>query len=75
MAETGFEEIGAYIMRMQNTVAHYIATRQILALCERSDQKPGAWVSRRLWEQEGLNLEGEKERSLAESEVEEARSG
>ena len=32
MAEAGFERIGTYITRRQNTVAQYIATQQILDL-------------------------------------------
>ena len=44
--EAGFEGIGTYIMRGQNTVARYIATLPILDLCERSAWRPGAWVSR-----------------------------
>ena len=50
MEEAVFEEIGVYIKRRQNTVAQYIATRPILDLCERSVQRPGAWVSWRWWE-------------------------
>ena len=45
MAESGFEEIGTYVTRRQNTVAQYIATRPILDLCERSIQRTGSWVS------------------------------
>ena len=31
--EAGFEEIGTYITRRQNTVVHYITTRPIMDLC------------------------------------------
>ena len=54
-------------------VAQYIATRPILDLCERFLQRPGAWVYRRWWEQEGLDLEGLKERATAESDGEGAQ--
>ena len=56
MEEAGFEDIGTYIMRRQNMVAQYISTRTIMDLCEQPTQRPGAWVSRRWWEQEGLDL-------------------
>ena len=52
-------------------VAQYISTRPILDLCERSVWRPGAWVSRRWWEQERLELEGDKVRAAAELEGEE----
>ena len=71
MAEAGFEEIGAYVTRRQNMVAHYIVMQLILDLCERSVPRPGAWVSRQWWEQESLDLERAKERAAAESEGEE----
>ena len=45
-------------------------TRPILDLCERSAQRPGAWVSQRWWDQEGLYLEVAKERVAAESDGE-----
>ena len=75
MEEAGFNEIGVYITRRQNTFAQYIATRPILDLCERSVRRTGAWVSRRWWEQEGLDLEGAKERETEESDGEEEKCG
>ena len=73
MAEAGFKEIGVYVTRRQNTVAQYIATQPILELCEKSVQRPGAWVSRRWREKKGLDLEREKERAVTESDREEAQ--
>ena len=80
MREAGFEEISKSVMRRQNTVAQYIATRPILDLCERVTQRLGARMSQQWWEQEGIDLEKAKERaaettttdleSEAESEVE-----
>ena len=72
MAEADFEGIVTYIPRRQNTFEQYIATQTILDLCERSARRPGARVSRRWWEQDGLDLEGEKKRAAAESDGEEA---
>ena len=68
MTEEGFEGIGKYITRSQNTVAQYIATRLILDLCERSARRPEARVSWRWWEQPGLDLEGAKKRAAAAAE-------
>ena len=65
MVESGFEGIGKYITRRQNTVAQYIATRMILEICERFARRPWARVSQQWWEQSGLDLEGGKEKSAA----------
>ena len=73
MAEAGFEDTGVYVTRRQNTAVKYIATRPILGLCERSVRRPGAWLSWWWWEQEGLDLEGAKERAAAKSDIEEAQ--
>ena len=43
-------------------VAQYIATRPIMDLCERSTWRPGARLSWRWWEQDGIYLEGENKR-------------
>ena len=68
MVESGFEGIVTYITRIQNTVTQYIATQPILDLCERSDRSPGAKVSQRWWEQDGLDLEGAEKREVAAAE-------
>ena len=53
--EAGFTEISKSITNRQNTVAHYIATRPILDLCARTTQRGGARVSRRWWDQKGID--------------------
>ena len=70
MVKAGFGAIRTYVARRQNTVAPYIATQPILELCERSARRPGARVSQRWWEQDGLDLEGAKNRAAAESDRE-----
>ena len=55
-------------------VDRYIKTRPILDLCERSARRPGAWVSRRWWEHNGLEQEGTKERATEELDGDEAQS-
>ena len=56
-------------------VVQYVAMRPILNLYERSLQRPGAWVSWRWWEQEGIELEGSRERASVTSEWEEEKRG
>ena len=75
MVESGFEGIGTYITRRQNTVAQYIATQPIMDLCERSARRTGARVSMRWWEQDGLYVEGEKKRAAEESDGDDAICG
>ena len=41
MEEAGYEEMGAYVLNRHNMVAHYIATRPILDLCNETGQMPG----------------------------------
>ena len=74
MGEAGFEDIRTYVTRRQNTVAQYIATRPIMDLCDWSACRLGVWVSQGWWDQDGLKLEREKERSAPESDGEEAQS-
>ena len=74
MAEEGFEEIRTYVTRRQNMVTQYIAMWRIMDFCERSIRRPGAWVSRRRWDQEILDLEGAKEISATESYREDKQS-
>ena len=45
MEEAGFEEMGAYFLKRQNTVAQYINMRPILDLCEETVQRSGVWVA------------------------------
>ena len=61
--------------RRQNRVAQYNAMRPIMDLCEQSILRPGAWLYRQWWEQEGLDLEGAKEKEVTESDGEEEKRG
>ena len=47
--------------------AQYIETRPILDLCEQSTRRPGVRVSRRWWEQEGIDLEGARKQAAVSS--------
>ena len=75
MEEAVFEEIGVYITRRQKKVAQYIMTRPILGLIEQYFWRPGDWFSRWWWEQEGIGLEGVRERAVAASDGEEENCG
>ena len=54
------EEVEEYITQRQNMVAEYISTRPILDLCEDVERRPGTQFSKWWWDQEGLNLAGER---------------
>ena len=61
--ETGFKRIRKTVTRRQNAVAQCIETRRVLELCERATQRVGLRVSRRWWDQEGIDLKAAKERA------------
>ena len=58
LMEAGLVGIRTYITRRQNTVAQYIVTRPIVDLWKRATRRTGARVSRRWWDQAGIDLEG-----------------
>ena len=49
MQEAGVEEVEEFVLRRQNTAAHYILMRLIMDLCEETVQIPGMWVVKRWW--------------------------
>ena len=58
MAESGLQELEAYISCHQSTAAQLIATRPIVYLCLAAAGRTGSRVSKLWWDQEGLDLEG-----------------
>ena len=81
MEEAESQEIRTSITNRHNTVAQYIATRPLLDLCEGAKNIGGARVSRRWWDQKGIDWEKAKARgtetdseSETDTEEEEARS-
>ena len=68
MEEAGLKDIGVYILKRQ-----YIAKRPIMDLCEQSVRRTGAWVSRRWWEQDGINLIGARDWEAEAADGEEER--
>ena len=69
MKEAGFTTIRKSIRNSQNTVAQYIATRPLLDLCEQTTRRGGARVSRRWWDQKGIDWDTAKVRT-AETDLE-----
>ena len=65
--EAVFVRIQTSILRRQNMVAQFIATRPILDLCEKAKRRPGAQVPGRWWEQTGIDCKGARERAEAGS--------
>ena len=73
MKEAGIVRIRTSILRRQNTVVQFIATRPILDLCEKAVRRSGAQVPRRWWEQTRIYWKGAREN--AESAAEAAEPG
>ena len=62
MGGAGLEGIRKSFTRRQIIVVQYIATRPILDLCERAIRRLVVRLYRQWWEQDGIDLEGEKKR-------------
>ena len=60
MKEAGLTDVRTSIQRRQNTVAEYIYTRPLLDLCKGAQQREGARVALRWWEQSGIDWEKAK---------------
>ena len=58
MLEVSLQEVETYVSHHQNTVSQFISARPIMYLCHAAEWRPGPWVSRRRWEQEGVDVEG-----------------
>ena len=69
MKEAGIVRIRTSILRRQNTVVQFIATRPILGLCKGAVRLPGARVTRRWWDQTGMDWKGAKEKATEKEEV------
>ena len=64
MKEMGVVGIQTSILQRQNMVAQFIATRTILDLCKQATRQPGARVSRRWWQQTGIDWKGVWEKAV-----------
>ena len=63
--------MGTYITRRQKKVARYIVTGPILELFAEVEQRPGALVLKKWWDQEGINLSEAWTEASVEVETEE----
>ena len=68
MQETGFEEVDACVLRRHNTAAQYIATRQIMDLCEEMVHIMRMWVVKMWREKEVIDLVVAREVTAASEE-------
>ena len=66
MKEAGVVRVRTSILRRQNTVAQFIATRPILGLCEVAERRRGTRVQRRWWEQTGIDWKSAREKAAAQ---------
>ena len=72
LKEAGVMRDRTSVLRRQNTVAQFIATRPILGLGEVAERRRGTRVPQRWWEHSGIdwNLAREKAASAAEQAIE-----
>ena len=61
--DAGIVRVRTSVLRRQNTVAQFVATRPILALCEGTERGGGTRVPQRWWEQTGIYWRLARERS------------
>ena len=62
------------ILRRQNTVAQFIATRPILGLCEVTERRTGTRVPSRWWEQERIDCKAARVKASAKDGDDEAEA-
>ena len=55
LKEAGVVRARTSVLRIQNTVAQFIATRTILGLCEVAERRRGTRVPQWWWEQSGID--------------------
>ena len=64
MKEAGLTDIRTSILKRQNTVTQYIATRPLLDLCKGARAREGAKVPLRWWDQAGIDWETAKAKGV-----------
>ena len=62
--EAGITDVRTPINRRQNMFMQYISTRPLLDLCEGANQREGARVTLRWWDQTGIDWEKAKAREV-----------
>ena len=58
MMEAGLQDVDTYNSRLKKKVTQFIATRPIMGLCLAVERRSGIWISKRWWEQDGMDVEG-----------------
>ena len=53
--DAGIVRVRTSVLRRQNAVTQFVATRPILVLCEGTELLGGTWVPQRWWEQPGID--------------------
>ena len=62
LKEAGVVRARISVLRRQNTVAQFIATRPILGLCEVAERRRGTHVPQRWWDQSGIDCKLAREK-------------
>ena len=75
MEEAGLTDIRTSILRRQNTVAQYIATRPLLDLCVGARAREGAKMTLRWWEQAVIDWEKAKAKGMEKEMTAETDTG
>ena len=73
LKEAGGVRVKALILRRQNTVAQFIATRPILGLCKVAERRRGTLVPQRWWEHTGIYWKSARENAAAQEGENEAK--
>ena len=61
--DAGIVRVRTSVLRRQNTVEQFVATRPILDLCEGTERQGGTRVPQRWWEQTGIDWRLAREKS------------
>ena len=61
------------VLRIQNKVAQFIATRPILGICEVAERRRGTRVPQKWWEQTGIDWKSAREKAAAQEGENEAK--
>ena len=65
LKEAGVVRARTSVLRRQNTVAQFIATRPILGFCDVAERRRGTRVPQRWWEQSGIDWRLAREKAAA----------
>ena len=75
LKEAGVVRVRTSILRRQNTLVQFIATRLILGLCEVAERRRGTRVPRRRWEQTVVDWKSAREKAASQEGENETEPG